>query len=81
MPPSIERPLHLICSDSVIREADPTESLYKVLASKGFNTFAAAKTLTAESQHLQNVAAVARERFLNLLKATPTTAGTLIYHL
>jgi hypothetical protein len=80
-PPSVERPLFLICCNSVIREADPTYTIYTALVMNGFNRLAAAKTLTAESQHLQNVPVVARERFLELLAATPITAGTFIYHL
>jgi hypothetical protein len=78
MPPNVERPLYLICCDSVIREADPTESLYNALVHNNLCRLAAAKTLIAESQCLQQVPAIARERFLELLGATPCTAGTLL---
>jgi hypothetical protein len=76
MPPCVERPLYLICCDSTIREADPTESLYKALVHNNFCRLTAAKTLTAESKCLQRVPVIARERFLELLEATPITAGT-----
>jgi hypothetical protein len=79
-PPGIERPLYLICYDSIIREADPTESLFKALVYQGLSRLTAAKLLTAETQWLQHVPVAARERVSELVNATPTTAGTLFYH-
>jgi hypothetical protein len=77
-PPGIERPLYLICCDRIIREADPTESLFEALVYNNLSRLTVAKTLTAESQCLQHVPVVARERFLELVNATPTTAGITI---
>jgi hypothetical protein len=79
-PPGIERPLYLICYDSIIKEADPTGSLFKALEYQGLSRLTAAKTLSAKTQWLQHVPVVARERFFELVNATPITAGTSIYH-
>eukprot|EP00953_Heterococcus_sp_UTEX-ZZ885_P021288 11878-Heterococcus_DN1.PRE.1 len=79
-PPGIERPLYLICYDSIIKEADPTGSLFKALEYQGLSRLTAARTLSAKTQWLQHVPVAARERFCELVNATPTTAGTSCCH-
>jgi hypothetical protein len=80
-PPRMERALHMICCDSVIREAHQTESIYRALIYNNFSRLAAAKTLTADSKCLQHVPVIARERFLEVLAATPVTAGMDVWFL
>ena len=81
-PPIFERQLHLILQDKAIRDADPQSLLSEALITSavnglyGVHRLQAAKALTADSLCLQDVPAAARTRFLELLDATPSEAGT-----
>jgi hypothetical protein len=77
-PPEFERQLYLILRDKEIRDADPQSLLPEALMDSAVYRLQTAKTLTADSLYLKDVPVAARTRFIVLLDATPSEAGTSI---
>jgi hypothetical protein len=75
-PPIFERQLYLIIRDKEIRDADRRSLLSEDLMYGSVCRLQKAKALTADSLCLKDVPAAARTRFLELLDATPSEAGT-----
>jgi hypothetical protein len=70
-----ERQLYLILRDEQIRAADPQCLLERALDNAEVHRLQAAKVLTADSPVLKSVPRAARDRFIELLNATPSEAG------
>jgi hypothetical protein len=73
LPHSFERQLYLIVRDETIIGADPERNLREALFREGALRLREAKALTADC--FDNVPAVARDQFLQLMQALPDTAG------
>jgi hypothetical protein len=74
-PPALERTLYLILHDKTLQQADPTNTLERVILFNILFRLRAARALTTTSDELQDVPEAARNRFFELMNALPDTAG------